>query len=187
MWRHRLSRWLSSAISAVLLLTVAGCQSQSDPASDLAEFRDVAIQSCERAMTDGVLEHTVDYSYQAVMVPKDQAVEDYSAAWFEEPDTYSLIYETDFFFACADANMFSLHEEAGMESTIRATKTADGFETFDQENPRQNRMKYVVQEGLIRSASNQDVEEPIVIEIEYGPDLQKSQEIIKRALEQASY
>ncbi len=138
-------------------------------------------------MTDGVLEHTVDYSYQAVMVPKDQAVDDYSAAWVEEPDTYSLIYETDFFFACADANMFSLYEEAGMESTLRVTKTADGFETGDQENPRQNIMKYVVQEGLIRSASNQDLEQPIVIEIEYGPDLQKSQEIIRRALEQASY
>lgn len=178
--------WLRGLATSTLLFTLSACQSASNPVSDLAEFREVAINSCEQARTKGVMEHTTDFSYQAVMVPKDKAVEGYSAAWFEEPATYQLIYETDFFFACADANMFALYEEAGMEPTIRVIKTSNGFETADEENPRLNKMKYLVEEGLIRSASNLDLEEPIVIEIDYGPNLQKSLEVINNAIEQSA-
>ena len=151
----------------------------------LEEFRAISHASCDKAMSGGVREHTTDNSFQSVMVPKDAAIDGYSAAWHEPPDRYELIYETDFFMSCASSITFGLFEEAGIYPTIEVTKTADGYSTVDTQNPRFTQLNYKVQDGLITSISIQDQENPTEIFIEYEPDRGFCLELIRLAIASA--
>lgn len=167
-----------------LCLILAGCSSP-EPAAVLKEFRAISHASCDKAMSEGVREHTADNSFQSVMVPKESAIDGYSAAWHEPPDRYELIYETDFFMSCASSITFSLFEEAGIYPTIEVTKTADGYVTVDTQNPRFTKLSYRVQDGLITAVSIQEQDDPTEILIEYGPDRGYSLELIRLAIESA--
>jgi hypothetical protein len=177
-------RVLARLSAAGLCLTLVGC-SPADPAATLSEFEAIAHASCEKAMSVGVREHTADNSYQSVMVPKDAAIDGYSAAWHEPPDRYELIYETDFFMSCAASNTFILFEEAGIYPTIEVTKTADGYTTVDSQNPRFTMLSYQVEDGLISAVSFQDLEDPTEIVIEYAPDRGFCLELIRLAIASA--
>lgn len=115
------SRLLAHLCAAGLCLTLAGCF-PTDPATSLNEFEAIAKVSRENEMTLGVREHTADNSFQSVMVPKQSAINGYSAAWHEPPDLYELIYETDFFMSCAASITLGLFEEAGINQRLRSPK-----------------------------------------------------------------
>lgn len=78
----------------------------------LGLFAEVAKASCDKAMAEGVVEKsTAADGFTLVMVPKDQAYQDFSAAFLAAPDDYQLIYEVDAFSSCAAAMEFSLAKE----------------------------------------------------------------------------
>ena len=118
---------LSIAVLAALGLGLGGCtNAPSEPqgstftgegfvaVAPLGLFAEVAKASCDKAMTEGVVEKSsAGEGFTLVMVPKDQGYQDFSAAFLAEPDDYQLIYEVDAFSSCAAAMGFSLAEEGG--------------------------------------------------------------------------
>ena len=123
------------------------------PAEAQAEFAAIASASCDKAMTEGVVEQSTALDgFTLVMVPKDQAYKDFSAAYFEPADNYELIWEADALSACSASISFSLAAEAGVESEIEVT--FDGrdstFETFEDLGEfGTSRLRYNVDNGLL--------------------------------------
>ena len=174
------------ALSTVLVLTSCTGSIEGDPAppADPAEaFIEVAIASCDKALAEGVVEDTPELELMAVMVPKEMGIDGYSAAYFQAPDTYELIWETDFFFACSIANQATLSEEAGVKLELDVEVDGDRYLVtqldFDQ-NPYTT--EYFVESGLIKKTSSDSGGETIEALISYGGDLEVSLEIISEAL-----
>jgi hypothetical protein len=123
------------------------------PAEAQAEFAAIASASCDKAMTEGVVEQSTALDgFTLVMVPKDQAYKDFSAAYFEPADNYELIWEADALSACSASISFSLAAEAGVESEIKVTFDASDstFETFEDLGEfGTSRLRYNVDNGLL--------------------------------------
>jgi hypothetical protein len=123
------------------------------PAEAKAEFEAIANASCDKAMTEGVVEQSTALNgFTLVMVPKDQAYKDFSAAYFESADNYELIFEADALSACSASISFSLAAEAGVESEIKVTfdgldSTFETFEDFGEFGT--SRLRYNVDNGLL--------------------------------------
>lgn len=132
----------------MLILGLSGCASVSVPQASpsieiteaaeldaLASFKTIAANSCDAAMSQGVVE-TRDDSGLLVMIPKDQAYEGFSAVYKDlNSGQLDLIYEADSFYACSDALMWAMAEESG-ESQIDGMNV--GYESG----------QYVVQESF---------------------------------------
>lgn len=140
------------------------------------EFITIAIASCEKAMAEGVVERSSDPTgYTLVMVPKAQAIDGYSAAYFLPPDTYELIWETDVFYSCELANSFWLASEAGAELEAEVSfdpDTGTYLVTQDFGEWGLSATSFEVVDGLLVSAVNlnSDAEKYL---IEYG-DLEEA-------------
>ncbi|MFM2023830.1 MAG: hypothetical protein RIR89_1222 [Actinomycetota bacterium] len=174
------------ALSTLLVLTSCTGSIEEDPAppADPAEaFIEVAMASCDKALAEGVVEDTPGLELMAVMVPKEMGIDGYSAAYFQAPDTYELIWETDFFFACSIANQATLSEEAGVQLDLDVEVDGDRYLVtqldFDQ-NPYTT--EYFVDSGLIQKASSDSGGETIETLISYGGEMEASLEIISEAL-----
>ena len=142
------------------------------PAEAKAEFAAIANASCDKAMTEGVVEQSTSLDgFTLVMVPKDDAYLDFSAAYFEPADNYELIWETDAFSACGASMSFSLAAEAGVESDLRVTfDPADStFETFqDLGEFGTSRLKYQVTDGMLSQIEILDSTVVDIRTIRYG-------------------
>jgi hypothetical protein len=142
------------------------------PAEAKAEFEDIANASCDKAMAEGVVEQSTSLDgFTLVMVPKDDAYLDFSAAYFEPDDKYELIWETDAFSACGASMSFSLAAEAGVESDLKVSfNPADStFETFqDLGEFGTSRLKYQVTDGLLSQIEVLDSTAVDVRTIRYG-------------------
>ena len=140
--------------------------------SAVDELITIAIASCEKAMAEGVVERSSDPTgYTLVMVPKDQAIDGYSAAYFLPPDTFELIWETDVFYSCELANSFWLASEAGAELEAEVSfdpDTGTYLVTQDFGEWGLSATSFEVVDGLLVSAVNlnSDAEKYL---IEYGP------------------
>lgn len=140
------------------------------------EFITIAIASCEKAMAEGVVERSSDPTgYTLVMVPKNQAIDGYSAAYFLPPYTYELIWETDVFYSCELANSFWLASEAGAELEAEVSfdpDTGTYLVTQDFGEWGLSATSFEVVDGLLVSAVNlnSDAEKYL---IEYG-DLEEA-------------
>lgn len=174
------------ALSILLVLTSCTGSIDDDPASPAdptAAFIEVAIASCDKALAEGVVEKTPGIELKAVMVPKEMGIEGYSAAYFQGPDTYELIWETDFFFACSIANQATLSEEAGMQLDLDVEVDGDMYLVtqldFDQDP---YTTEYFVESGLIQKARSTSERQQIETLISYGGELEYSLEIIREAL-----
>ena len=142
------------------------------PAEAKAEFEAIADASCDKAMTEGVVEQSTSLDgFTLVMVPKDDAYLDFSAAYFELADNYELIWETDAFSACGASMSFSLAAEAGVESDLNVTfEPADStFETTqDLGEFGISRLKYQVTDGLLSQIEILDSTVVDIRTIRYG-------------------
>jgi hypothetical protein len=174
------------ALYTLLVLTSCTGSIEGDPAppADPAEaFIEVAMASCDKALAEGVVEDTPELELMAVMVPKEMGIDGYSAAYFQAPDTYELIWETDFFFACSIANQATLSEEAGVQLDLDVEVDGDRYLVtqldFDQ-NPYTT--EYFVESGLIKMTSSGSGGETIKTLISYGGEMEASLEIISEAL-----
>lgn len=142
------------------------------PAEARLEFEAIANASCDKAMAEGVVEQSTSLDgFTLVMVPKDEAYLDFSAAYFEPDDNYELIWETDAFSACGASISFSLAAEAGVESDLKVSfNTADStFETFqDLGEFGTSRLKYNITNGLLSQIEVLDSTAVDIRTIRYG-------------------
>lgn len=180
---------------AASVLLLAGCaeaatESGTQPADpvasesvegDKARFESIAQASCERAMQQGVEEATSNGSYRQVMIPKDQALDGYSAAWEDTlASEIGLIWEADAFLSCAAAMTLALAEEAGEEPVWVVTEQDEGFELFqDFGEFGTQTIVFTVTNDLFSAAAIVEGESFV---IDYGPDIETAKNLIAKAV-----
>jgi hypothetical protein len=135
-------RTLTATVAVIAALSLTGCTSNSStqsstpkgstsatssvktdgsltiPATDAnvaAEFAQVAKDSCAKAQAEGVVQKTGD-GYTLVMVPKDKAVNDLSAAYLDPKGKAGAVYESDAFYSCEISMVIELASEAGYDA-----------------------------------------------------------------------
>jgi hypothetical protein len=185
---------------ALVLLLASGCSSPGvtkpiaspsfaklDPTQATEQFEKIADASCNKAQSVGVVEKSTDPSgFTLVMVPKDQGYKDFSAAYFQSPKTYELIWETDAFSACSASMSFSMAKEGGVKSDIMVTfKSSDGtFETKqDLGEYGVSHIRYQIADGLISGTETLDTDKPDARRITYGGLSEGDWKILKTAVD----
>jgi hypothetical protein len=152
-------------------------------------FRQITHASCEKALAEGVVERSGEPDgLVLVMIPKQEAIAGYSAAYFLSPDTYELIFETDVFSSCALANLFALSEEAGQELELEIThdkQTNTFFITQDLGERGISETSYEVMGDLIVAATNLNAETGRFL-IEYGQVSDADRAIIQTSVDRFS-
>lgn len=157
------------------------------PVEATEEFIKIADASCTEALAVGVVEKSTDPGgFTLVMVPKDQAYQDFSAAYFQPEETYGLIWETDALSACSASMSFSLAKEAGVESDIRVSyNSKDG--TFDtrQDLGEQglSHIRYKVADGMFSSTETIGTDSADSRGIKYGNLVESDLNILKTAVD----
>ena len=144
-------------------------------AQALQDFKAIAKDSCDKAMSVGVVESTG--TAKAVMVPKDQAYQDYSAAYFDK-GAYTLIWESDAFAACSASIQFDMAAEGGAESPIEVVfNSKDGTyqTTQDLGEFGISKAKYTIADGLISMSDDTTVT--------YGPLSEDDLKILTTAVD----
>jgi len=176
----------ASAVACVLLLAISGCSATNQPTiaenptaiptltAEEAEgqFKAIARASCQAALEEGTLEKSVDPGgFTLVMVPKEDAYKEFSAAYFQPEDTYELIWEIDAFSACGASMTYDLAEEAGQESDLEVIFNAElqQFETFqDFGEFGISRLGYEIFDGKISSVQFLETEDSDKLTVSYG-------------------
>ena len=152
-------------------------------------FREITYASCEKALAEGVVEKSVEpEGLVLVMIPKQEAIAGYSAAYFLPPNTYELIFETDVFSSCALANLFSLSEEAGQELDLEVTldkETNTFLVTQDLGEWGVTATGYEVRADLIVAATNLNADTGKLL-IEYGQVSDADRAIIQTSVDRFS-
>lgn len=149
---------------------------------EIVDFRDVAIASCEKAMSEGVEELALSQTYRQLMIPKDAAIDGYSAAWEDiETGEVGLIWEADAFLGCAPAMTIWLAEEAGEDPAWEISELEAGFELFqDFGEYGTQTIRFEVDGGFFVTAAVAGGEQ---FDIRYGePNLEAAKELIERAV-----
>ena len=152
-------------------------------------FREITYASCEKALAEGVVEQSVEpEGLVLVMIPKQEAIAGYSAAYFLPPNTYELIFETDVFSSCALANLFSLSEEAGQELELEISldkQTNTFLVTQDLGEWGVTATGYEVKADLIVAATNLNADTGKLL-IKYGPVSDGDRAIIQTSVDRFS-
>jgi hypothetical protein len=178
------------ALAAVLTLSSCGTVGASSPTPLAPEntqsvspeeakslFMEISKASCEKAMAEGVVEKSISpEGFTLVLVPKEQAYLDYSAAYFQPEDTFALIWEADALSSCGASINFDLAEEVGVESDIAVTyySTNETFETTqDLGEFGISHLRYTISDGLISEVETLGSSETNPRTISYG-NLQES-------------
>jgi hypothetical protein len=154
------------------------------PAEAKAAYKAFTKASCNKAQNEGVVE-TGD-TYTAVMASTAQGYQDFTAAYFEQPDTYQIIWELDGFNACADWFTFSMADEAGREAAINVTfNQADASFTATQDLGAMgvSSHRFTVATGLIATATNLDPKHATTVSLRYGTLTADDLKILKTAVD----
>ena len=154
------------------------------PTEAKAAFKQIAKASCNAAQSLGVVE--AGDTWRTVSVNKDENYKDFSAAYFEEPDSYNLIWELDALHSCADWYSFSMADEAGQEAPIEVSfdPTDSTFTTFeDFGDLGTSNYKYSVKDGKLFTATNLDPQRQMKVTIEYGNISENDRNILVTAVD----
>jgi hypothetical protein len=186
------------ATIAIMLITLSACapieladngesaspapiDATTEPANLSWNFEDVIMDSCAKAMAEGVVEVSASGDYRQVMVPKDTGIGGYSAAWQDlTTGEVGLIWEAGAFLSCSAALTLSLAEEEGFEPSWEVSEWESGyliFEDFGEYGSQTIRL--TVSEGLIITAGLEGGEPLSII---YGASA-ADYEIIELAVE----
>jgi len=189
------------AIACALVLVAAGCSSTNQPTTGESQpampamtaqeaedqFKAIARASCQAALEEGTLEKSVDPGgFTLVMVPKEDAYKEFSAAYFQPEDTYELIWETDAFSACGASMTYDLAEEAGQESDLEVTFNAElqQFETFqDFGEFGESRLGYQTIGGKISSVVDLQAGDSAKRTVTYGSITEADLDILRTAVD----
>lgn len=185
-------------LTCTLLILLSGCAETSTqttsqtPAAMTSQqaqesFKEIARASCDAALSEGVVERSeAKDGFVLVMVPKANAYQDFSAAYFQPADTYELIWEIDAFSACGASITFDLAEEAGQEPDLEISfnPKADQFETFqDFGEYGQSNLGYKTEDGKITTVINLESEDLDTRTVSYGNLTEADVEILETAVD----
>ena len=154
------------------------------PAEAKAAFKAIAKSSCNKAQAEGVVETGADYTI--VMVNKNDAYKDYSAAYVSG-GKYVLVWELTGLASCSDWYTFSMADEAGQEAAIDVVfNTADASFTATQDNGEfgVSHFNYTVVDGLIATSTNLDPKKPGTVAVRYGNITDADREVIITAVDE---
>lgn len=120
----------------------------------MAAYSKIAQASCDKALAVGVVEYVPgEEGFTSVMVPKSEAYREYSAAYFDNAtEKHDLIWETDAFSSCADANALSLAADAGQKPDFTVEFNANTgvyVTTRDLGDYGISNLQYTVANGLV--------------------------------------
>jgi hypothetical protein len=139
-------------------------------------------------MVEGVVEQSISGEGPTlVMVPKDEAYLDFSAAYYIPEDVYEVIWEVDVFSSCSAAMSFDLAEEAGIESDISVTfdPSESTFETTqDFGDFGIVQLRYNTAEGLISQVASQSPNGSDQRTVQYGDLSEADWNILRTAVDQ---
>lgn len=177
---------VTPALLVLVAIALAGCSGAKalTPAEAKTAYRAIAKASCDKAQAEGEVE--TDGTYSAIMVPRAMAYQDFSAAYFQKPSKYELIYESNAFNACSDWFTFSTAADAKQPDGITvtfdpATGSYDTRQDLGQFGIFKTRM--TVKDGLIVSALNLANKKSKVVTVQYGNLTNDQLAILKKAVD----
>jgi hypothetical protein len=179
-----MNKSLAAGLTLLIAVSAAGCAPKAELTAKEAKklFLAAANASCDKARTEGVVETSGDFT--AVMIPKDSAIDGYSAAYLEAPDTYSLIWEADAFASCTTSIYVSLAEEGGVKPTMKVKPIDGGVSVVDEGwDGQDTHFDYKIENGLFVEVLNSGVPGSDVIKIEYGNITEQETAIIQKAID----
>ena len=152
------------------------------------QFQLTSERSCLRAMTEGVTEVVGEGALTLVMVSEDQAIESFSAAYFEPgpPETHVLIFETDVFAVCGAYVSFALADEAGTVADIAVELQPDGsfFVVQDFGEFGVQGQSYELEDGFFTTVSTSFGDEIRTTAVGYGPPTAENYQILETAFQE---
>ena len=177
---------LAAAAIVAAGLSLAGCSGAKalTPAEAKTAYRAIAKASCDNAQTVGEVE--TDGTYTAIMVPRAMAYQNYSAAYFQKPSKYDLIYEASAFNACSDWFTFSTAADAKKPDGISVTfDPATGAYVTKQDLGQFGvfKTRMTVKDGLIDSALNLADKKAKVVTVQYGNLTNDQLAILKKSVD----
>jgi len=177
---------IAGALVALSMSILASCSTAKamSPAEAKTAYEAIAKASCDKAQADGVVE--TDGNYTSVMVSRASAYQGYSAAYFQKPAKYDLIWEANAFNACSDWFTFSTAADAKKPAAIdvtydSATGSFDTKQDLGSFGVFSSRM--TVKDGLIVSALNLKDKAAKVVTVQYGNLTNDQLAILKKAVD----
>lgn len=150
-----------------------------------ASFRDIADASCATASAGGVTEIATDGSGRLVLVPKEDAYQDFSAVSVGESGVGELVWSTEVFYACNASIGFSYSDESNSDYGLIEFDASDGSYTVTVGEGKDAFVAdYTVSDGLIRTGSSTNGDETTVLTIEYGMPSAADIQILRDAVDE---
>ncbi len=150
-------------------------------------FEKIATASCDKAMAEGVVEQSeAADGFTLVMVPKDQAYQDFSAAYFEPTDKFELIWETDALSACGAAIQFAMAQDSGTDVDMAVSfDETDGTFSTEQDLGEfgVSKLKYEVAGDLLTTIEILESATPDKRTIRYGNLQEADWNILRTAVD----
>lgn len=149
-----------------------------------ASFRDIADASCATASAEGATEIATDGSGRLILVPKEDAYQDFSAVSVGESGVGELIWSTEVFYACNASIGFSYSDESNSDYGLIEFDETDGSYTVTVGEGKDAFVAdYTVSDGLIRTGSSTSDGETTVLTIEYGMPSEADIAILRAAVD----
>lgn len=149
-----------------------------------AAFRAIADASCATASAEGVTEIATDGSGRLILVPKEDAYQDFSAVSVGESGVGELIWSTEVFYACNASVGFSYSDELNSDYGLIEFDETDGSYTATVGEGKDAYIaNYTVSDGLIRTGSSTSDGETTVLTIEYGMPSEADIAILRAAVD----
>lgn len=147
-------------------------------------FREIADASCATAATEGVTEIATDGSGRLILVPKEDAYQDFSAVSVGTSGVGELVWSTEEFYACNASIGFSYSDESNSEYGLIEFDESDGSYTVTVGEGKDAFVAdYAVSDGLIRTGSSTNGGETTVLTVEYGMPSEADIEILRAAVD----
>lgn len=147
-------------------------------------FRAIADASCATASAEGVTEIATDGSGRLVLVPKEDAYQDFSAVSIGASGVGELIWSTEEFYACNASIGFSYSDESNSDYGLIEFDEADGSYTVTVGEGKDAFIaEYTVSDGLIRTGSSTNGGETTVLTVEYGMPSEADIAILRAAVD----
>jgi hypothetical protein len=147
-----------------------------------AAFREVADASCAKASAEGVTEIAADGSGRLILVPKEDAYQDFSAVSVGASGVGDLIWSTEVFYACNASIGFSYSDESNSEYGLIEFDEADGSYTVTVgEGKDAFAADYTVLDGLIRTGSSTSDGKTTTLSVNYGMPAEADIKILRAA------
>lgn len=147
-------------------------------------FREIADASCATASAEGVTEIATGGSGRLILVPKEDAYQDFSAVSVGASGVGELIWSTEEFYACNASIGFSYSDESNSDYGLIEFDESDGSYTVTVGEGKDSFVaEYTVRDGLIRSGSSTNDGETTVLTVEYGMPSEADIAILRAAVD----